>query len=375
MKYYLNIIFFTVLFVACTKEKKEEKTVENVVSADIVTLSEPQSKIANIQTADLQKGNISTKLIVHGTIDVPPQNLISISAPMGSYLKNTKLLPGMHVSKGEVIATLEDQQFIELQQSFLLTKSKLHFAELEYNRQKALNASQASSNKITEQADAELRTNRIILSGLTEKLKFLHINPANLSEGNISKTINLYSPINGFVSKINVNIGKYVNPSDILFELVNPTDIHLNIKIYEKDLAAISIGKKVIANTNSNPNQKYLCEIILISKQIEADGSVDVHCHFETYDKTLLPGMYMNAEIETKILNVNTLPENSVVNFEGKSFVFIDLGQNKYKIQEVQIGQETNGNIEIKNIVELKDKKIVTEGAYTLLMAMKNVEE
>jgi cobalt-zinc-cadmium efflux system membrane fusion protein len=88
---------------------------------------------------------------------------------------------------------------------------------------------------------------------LEEKLRLIHINPNSLHENNISKSIRIYSPIDGFVSKVNVNIGKYVTPSDVLFELVNPADIHLNLKIFEKDLNKIFIGQNVVSYTNNNP--------------------------------------------------------------------------------------------------------------------------
>jgi membrane fusion protein, heavy metal efflux system len=370
------ILISTIGFLsACNTKKEEPKEVVVTTIENEVVLTDAQVKNANIATTTLQNNEVATLLKVNGKIDVPPQNLVSISVPLGGYLKNTKLLPGMLINKGEVLATIEDQQYIQLQQDYLTTKSKLHFAQLEYNRQKELNQSQASSNKITQQAEAELRANQILLASLTEKLQLVNINPSNVSTSNITKSISIFSPINGFVTKVNVNIGKYINPSEVMFELVNPTDIHLNIKVYEKDISSLAIGKKAVAYSNANPNLKYDCEIILINKDISMEGTADVHCHFETYDKTLLPGMYMNADIAVSRNNANTLPDDAIVSFEGKDFVFIDLGKNKFSMQEVQIGTVQSGFTEIKNIEAIKDKAIVTTGAYALLMKMKNTEE
>jgi membrane fusion protein, heavy metal efflux system len=370
------ILISTIVFLSACNTKKEEPK-EAVVATNIneVVLTAAQVKNANIATTTLQNNEVATMLKVNGKIDVPPQNLVSISVPLGGYLRNTKLLPGMHISKGEVIATIEDQQYIQLQQDYLATKSKLYFAQLEYNRQKELNQSQASSDKITQQAEAELRACQILLASLKEKLQLVNINPSNVSISNITKSISIFSPINGFVTKVNVNIGKYINPSEVMFELVNPTDIHLNIKVYEKDISNLAIGKKVVAYSNSNPNQRYDCEIILITKDISADGTADVHCHFDIYDRNLLPGMYMNADIAVNKISTNTLPEEAVVSYEGTDYVFIDLGKNKFKLQEVQIGSTQNSFTEIKDMDAMKDKPIVTKGAYALLMKMKNTEE
>ena len=234
MKNIVIISSLMLLLLGCNS-KKEEQTTEATTNVNLVSISDAQLKNATIETGKLEQKTISSTLKVTGKIDVPPQNMVSVSMPLGGYLKTTKLLPGLHISKGEVIATMEDQQYVQLQQDYLTTKSKLYFAEKEYQRQKELNQSQASSDKVYQQADSEYKTLQITLSALAEKLRLINVNPNSLSEKNISKSVNIYSPINGFVSKVNVNIGKYVNPADVLFELINPTDIHLNLKIFEKE--------------------------------------------------------------------------------------------------------------------------------------------
>jgi cobalt-zinc-cadmium efflux system membrane fusion protein len=370
---YIVLPLLGLLLLGCQSKKEDTATETKSVNESIVSLTEAQLKNANLLVGTLEKKSLSSILKVNGKIDVPPQNMVFISMPLGGYLKTTQLLPGMHINKGEVIATMEDQQYVQLQQDYLTTKSRLYFAEKEYNRQKELNQSQASSDKVYQQADADYKTLRITLSALGEKLKLINVNPATLSEKNISKSVNIYAPITGFVSKVNVNIGKYVNPADVLFELINPSDIHLNLKIFEKDITKLSIGQKVIAYTNNQPENKHDCEIILISKDLSVDEhAADVHCHFENYDKLLLPGMYMNADIEVKSNNAVALPEDAVVTYEGKEYVFVQLDQMHYQLLEVTTGTSENGYIEIQNGDDLKTKKVVTKGAYTLLMKLKN---
>lgn len=372
-----SFIIYLLLFsvIACKNNKEEANTSKETLATNEVVLTAIQQQNAKLEIGTLQQKDIATTLKVNGRIDVPPQNLVSVSAPLGGYLKDTKLLPGMHISKGEVIATLEDQQFIQLQQDYLTTKSKLYFAEKEYERQKEMNASLASSTKNVTLADAEVRMNKILLSGLSEKLKLIHLNPAKVSENNISKNVNIYSPINGYVSKVNVNIGKYVAPTDVLFELINPLDIHLNLHVFEKDVAQLFIGQKLVAFTNTNPNKKFTCEIILISKNISQDGTTEVHCHFENYDKNLLPGMYMNAELDIKSSAGFALPETAIVNYEGKQYAYEVIDNLKYAMVEIIAGARSDGFVEVKNYQQLQNKKLVLNGAYTLLMKMKNVEE
>ena len=351
------------------------KTTTPTVPEGVIQLSDAQYQNTTISTTQIQQKNIADNLLVNGKIDVPPQNLVSISVPMGGYVKSTQLLPGQHIKKGQVLAVVEDQQYIQLQQDYLMTQSKLHFANLEYRRQKDLNDNQAGSSKAVQQAENQVREQNVILVGLKQKLRLININPDQISENNITQSITINSPISGFVSKVNVNIGKYVAPSEILFELVNPSDIHLNLKVFEKDLGNIALGKKVLAYPNASPDKKYHCEIILISKDIAPDGTTEVHCHFENYDKTLIPGMYMNALITTTNRNIDVLPETAVVSFEGKYYVFIETGKQQYRLQTVDIGKTADGWIEIKQVQTLLGQKVVDKGAYALLMKAKNTEE
>lgn len=377
MKNLIILIIGTIVFASCGGEKIQEQGTTQPAIETNVSLTEAQIKSANIELGKIEEREISTTLKLNGKIDVPPQNMISVSMPLGGFLKSTKLLPGMHIKKGEVIATMEDQQYIQLQQEYLMEKSKLVFSENEYRRQKELNVSKASSDKVFQQSEMEFKNQRITLSALSEKLRLIHINPETLSEASLSRSINIYSSIDGFVSKVNVNIGKYVNPSDIIFELINPSDIHLNLKVFEKDLDKLSIGQKLIAFNNNQSDKKYPCEIILVSQDLSEDRSADVHCHFEAYDKTLLPGMYMNAEVEIMMKNVASINEDAIVSHDGKDYIFLSKSKIEFALVEIKKGNSENNFTEVNALDgrDLKNSKIVVKGAYSLLMQMKNKSE
>lgn len=362
-------------FIQCKNKTGEQ--VQQAVPNDgnTVLLTDAQFKNAPVETVQLSEKSIATVLKVNGKIDVSPQSLVSVSVPLGGYLKMTRLVPGMHVTKGQVIAIMEDPQYVQLQHEYLQAKSKLHFAELDYRRQGELNQTQASSDKVMQQAQAEMLSQRLTVNALAKQLRLINIDPDKLSENTIAEDVRVHSQIDGFVSKVNVNTGKYVNPSDVLFELINPFDIHLNLKVYEKDINRLRIGQKVVAYSNSEPGKKHQGEIILISKNISSDGISDVHAHFENYDKSLLPGTYMNAEIETNTTLSYALPEESIVSFEGKEYVFAQTGNQRFRMVPVTTGEKETGFIQIINYSDLTGKRIAAKNAYTLLMKLKNTSD
>ncbi len=350
---------------ACQSKSETKETVaESPENSTILTKA--QLANAKIELGQVEEKSIKSILKVNGKIDVPPQNLVSVSVPLGGYLFATDLLEGMFIKKGQIIAKIEGQQYIQLQQELLSAKAQFEFTEKEFFRQKDLNTSKTSSDKVFEQAKSAYVLQQISIKALEEKLNMIGINPATLTIDKISKSINIYSPISGFVSKVNVNIGKYVDPVDVLFQLVNTSDIHLAMTIFEKDINQIAIGQRLVAYTNTNPEKKYPCEVILIGKDFSEHKSVEVHCHFLNYDKNLLPGMYMNAEIELKNRKLMALPTEAIVSFENKNYVFIAQANDKFEMQEVAIGQAENDFTEVSAKVNLLNQKIVTKGAYTL---------
>lgn len=377
MKHIILLSATIILLSACGGKKITEETAVVTSNENIATLTDAQIKNAAITIGKMEEKEISSILKVNGKIDVPPQNMVSISVPLGGYLKTTRLLPGMHVNKGEVIAIMEDQQYIQLQQDYLSAKARIGYLENEYQRQRDLNQSQASSDKVFQLAEADYRSQKVLITALAEKLQLAGINITKIGENNIGRSVNIYSPINGFVSKVNVNIGKYVSPTEVLFELVDPSDIHLALKVFEKDLDKLFIGQKLVAFTNNQTGKRYPCEILLIGKDLSMERNADVHCHLETYDKTLIPGTYMNAEIEVKNNKAFVLPADAIVSFENKHYVYKVKGNRQYEMTEVTIGESENGFTEIilPETNELAKANFVIKGAYSLLMMMKNKAE
>ncbi|MGV3704783.1 MAG: efflux RND transporter periplasmic adaptor subunit [Arcticibacter sp.] len=372
-----NIVgLFTLLLLWSCGNKKN--TTENKVmqtSENVLTLSDEQLKAFTLTTVELEERNVTNTLKLSGMVDVAPQNLVSVSSALGGYVKSTRLLPGMYFRKGEVIALLEDKQFIELQQDYLTAKVQLQNLEAEYNRQKQLNESQASSDKAHLQAKANYETLLISKKALEEKLRLIHINPASISVSNIKPTVAIYAPFSGFVSKVLVNSGKYVSPTDALFELVDPHDLHLKLKVFEKDWDKLKVGQTLRAYTNSYPEKKYPAEMMLISKNITPDRAVEAYARFKGADESLIPGLYMNAEIRIPESKAPALPEESIVSFEGDNYVFEVLDKRTFRMKAVETGNTGDGWVEILSGAEPGRKKIVSKGAYTLLMALKNTAE
>lgn len=355
----------------------DDKEVETHQSDEVV-LSVTQFKNAAIALGVPSIKSINQKIKANGKLDVPPQNLVSVSAPYGGFLKQTKLLQGMHVHKGDVIAQMEHPDYINLQQDYLESISQLVYLKSDFERQEALAKTAINSQQVFQKAKSDYEIMKARVAGIKAKLELTNINIKLLESGQIQKTVALTSPINGYVTKVNVNIGAFVMANTVLFEIVDTEHLHAEISVFEKDIHHIKIGQKV-AFTLANETQERFAKVHLIGREISDDRTVRVHCHLNQEDKDLLPGMYLTAYIDVKASTNNTLPSNAFVDFEGKSYVFLLSKKlnDSYTFTRIEVEKlgEENGYTAFTSTQDLSNKEIVTEGAYKLLSAMQGGEE
>lgn len=369
------LIIFSFMLSACGARQEDSPP---ITETEIFTiqLDAAQLQRAQLESGPVEKLPLSGKLSVTGTVDVHPENMVDVSFPPGGYLKSTNLLPGMQVRKGQELATMEDPGLIRLQQDYLTASIRDKQLAAEFRRQQELNASKTSSDKVLQEAEAAYRTNKVAVKSYREQLFLAGIDAEALNEDNLSRSVALRSPINGYVARVHARNGSYVNPADVLFELVNPADIHLTVNVFEKDIAQVAAGLKVIAWTNARPDVKYESKVEYIGRDLGQERHVEVHCDFKSHDNSLLPGMFMNAEIITAAREANTVPAEAVVTHGGRNFVFTDDGDGKFTMQEVKTGLKQDNRIEIIPVsVEILSRPIVTRNAYTLLMQLMNREE
>ncbi|BFM45419.1 efflux RND transporter periplasmic adaptor subunit [Flavobacterium sp. CFS9] len=372
MKIYSSIIFLFLCLVSCQSDKKEQQSTKVLTPGNSIQLSDAQIKNAKLVAGYPEERTVKGILQLQGTVTVPPKSVVTVSIPLGGYIKKTDLMAGMHVRKGQVLAVVEDMQYIQLQQDYLTAKEKFQLAQSEFNRQKELNAKKASSDKLFEQTATEMQTQHIYMSSLAQKLRLLGINVKTLSASTISKTVAIHSPINGLVAKINVNVGKYISPTDMLFELIEMSDIVLTMNVFEKDIQLLSVGQTVTAFTNANPSKKYKARIAYINQSLNDDRAAEVICKVNQYESSLIPGLFINAEAEFNNEKAITVPEDAVVRWQGKFFVFSVSTNGIYKMVPVETGSSADGYRQIKSSIIDESSKIVIKNAYTLLMSFMN---
>jgi cobalt-zinc-cadmium efflux system membrane fusion protein len=366
-----------------TKNPAGTKEVE-VLPADIVEMRADQIKLANIETGSIQIQPIRGRLKVSGVVSVAPQNHATICMPLGGFVKTTSLMPGNAVRKGQTLAILENQEFIDMQQNYLETKNKFELAEADFKRHSELYKNDVYSAQNLQQVTSDYRNLKAHLKAMDQKLALIGINASDLNEDKISRSVAVISPISGFVKTVNVNIGKFVAPSDVMFEIVNSDKLFLELTLFEKDADKVHSGQNILFFIN-NEAEKHEAVICQTGKSISTDKTYKVYATVPGFCKNVLPGMYVNALIETSGNKVTVLPSDAVVSFDDKDYIFVfekskeEAGKpfTEYRMVEIHKGLTDSGFTEVilPDNFDIHTSRVVIKGAYNLLSAKKNAGE
>ena len=351
-------------------------------------LSAEQMKAVGIALGAVEQKNLRSVVRASGQLEVPPQNKAELTTLVGGVVRQINVLEGATVSKGQILATLENPDFLKLQQEYVSLKNGFAYTEQEYQRQKDLAQGNAGTGKVFQQAEANFRVEKAKIAAFEKQLEQLGIRPNEAMAGNFATQIALRAPIGGTVSHITAKIGTFAEPVRPLLEIVDNSQIHCELLVYEKDLHKVKVGQKVNFVLTNQGNRQITGTIYGVNSSFENEAkAVLVHAKIAgAYGSGLIPGMYVSGLIDVGNQSVAALPLDAVVQAEGNNFIFIvdetethghertadEKGHHResthFRKVEVATGVSELGYVEIMPVGELPaGAKVVVKGAFYLL--------
>lgn len=374
------IISAVLAFASCSnkdgtkgREQTEKKEGKEAPDDNTILLSSEQMKAVDIELGDIAQKNLTSVIKASGQLAVPPQNKADVNVLYGGIVQQINVLEGQAVRRGHVLATLENTDFIKLQQDYLAAKRGFSYIAQEYQRQKELQAAEAGTGKIYQQAEANYNAEKSRLLGMEKQLQQVGISPASVANGNISRQIIITAPISGTVGKININTGSYAEPAKPLMEIVDNSKIHADLTVYEKDLFKVHDRQQVRFILTNQNNQEINGEIYGVNKSFEGETKgIIVHAVIKGNKYGLIPGMYVTALIDVGQQLSDAVPVDAIVRAEGKDYIFVQTGKEGNEISfrkvEVTTGVTELGYTQITALEEIpKQTKIIINGAFYVL--------
>jgi len=370
LKYNIYFIAIIALLASCNKSKQAVNIDETQNLPETITITEAQFLDAKMELGAVTEQTFNEGIKTNGFIDVPPENRASVSTIMGGYIKSAPLLIGDEVKKGQLLLTIENPDFIEIQQNYLESFQQLNFLKTEYDRQKTLFDEKITSQKNYLKAESDYKTTIAKYNGLGQKLQLMNINLSKVKEGKFTSVMAIYSPISGSIANVDTSIGKFMNASEVLIDVINDEHKHLELVIFEKDVLKVKEGQKIKFKLPESSSKLYDGEVHLIGKSIdEVNRTVKVHGHIYNEHESFLVGMFVEAEIFTNTIQKMALPVNAVLESDENYFILVLKEQlnNEYLFEKVQvtIGSKNEEWVEIINTEgTLKNRQILINGAF-----------
>lgn len=374
LKYIIPVLAIQILTSCGSDNESKNQAVEQKENSNLIVLSSKQFELGEMKTGGFTKQAFHSLVKANGILDVPPENKSTVSAYFGGYVKNISLLQGQKIIKGQTLFTLESPDYIQVQQDFLEAKSQLNYLKSDYERQKDLAASNVSSQKTFLKAESDYKVTLARYESLKKKLQLMNINTNSITDQNLTSTIAVKAPISGYITSVLASKGMFLNPSDIALTIMNTDHMHIELNIFEQDLANVALGQE-LTFTVQNGDTPYKASVYLINKAIDPNNrTIKVHCHFkqEKDARSLTPGMFVEAELYTSSDSTLALPMNAVVTIDKKSFVLLkkSVSSDSFTFEkvEVKIGQTDHGFVSILNAnLFQENSEFLTNGAFNLI--------
>ena len=392
----ISSIVLTIMLIGCNGKSNSEipnsetnETSENSKSAEegeneegeegVVEITNEQAETIGLELKQIEEKSLGNSVKVTGILELYPQYKANISPFVGGNVSSIKVIEGDKVRKGQVLAYLQHPDIISMQQEFQEKNDELVFLQQDFERKQTLFDKGVSSAKEFQMAQSKFRSTTSSVNALRSKLELLGLNISKIKSGEIYASVPITSPIGGFVDEVMVSLGDYVAPQTKMFTVSDNSEIHVDFKVYEKDIRKVKEGQEIYFTVAAKPDQLLKAKIHAIGKTFESDAkALHVHADVHNDDKELLPGMYVEGRIVQDAKMAFAVPEDAIVKEGEQSYIFIldeddkkEENKMKFKMIPVNVGITDLGYVEINLPAEIAQKvKVVTKGAYTLSSEM-----
>jgi cobalt-zinc-cadmium efflux system membrane fusion protein len=367
-------------------EKSESAKEENheEEAATIATLTQEQLKSVGIILGTIENKNLTASIKVNGALRVPNNNKANATSLYGGVVKTLKVQLGDYVRKGQIIATIENPQFIQLQEEYLTIGSKITLANQELKRQQELQEGNAGALKNLQSATAEMNALRARKASLQKQIQLMGINPAGINSASLKSALTVTSPVNGTVSSEFAKIGSYVDVSSPVVEIVDNSLIHLDLQVFEKDLPMVKVGQVVNFTLTNNPTTSYTAKVFNIGSSFENESkTVAVHCTVTGNKTGLIDGMNITAMISIGNALTTAVPNDAIAEADGKYYIFAQTDKKAEAEHEHEAGSDEKHNeAEEKKIAanslnfeKIEVSKGVSELGYTAITPVKEIPQ
>ncbi|MBP5500678.1 MAG: efflux RND transporter periplasmic adaptor subunit [Bacteroidales bacterium] len=348
-KILFSMIALSLLTVSCRNEVKQTEEEHESHEENVVELTDQQLNTIGIKLGRVEQRQLSGTINATGTLRLSPQDRAEVTSLVAGITKRILVKEGQNVRQGESVALVENTEIVALQKDYLVASRQLSLAQQALQRQQDIHAQGAGVDKNLQQAKAELDIASVTEKGLRLQLQQLGISSSQVAQGHFSNTAPVRSPITGVVGEILVSTGSYLDSETVLMKVYDNKALHADLHVFESDIAGVHIGQKVSLQLPDHSSTLLTGVVSFVTAALDNESkSASVHVKLDrTEGAKLLPNMFVSAVIHCNEQTCDAVPDEAIVMRANRKFVFVSLGSNRFRKQEVVTGFSQQGYTQI----------------------------
>lgn len=360
---------------------------EEEVDFDNIPLTQQQVNAVKLKMGMPESKEMDATVAAKGALVLRAQAMGEVTSLMGGVVKSICVKEGQPVSKGQVVATVENTEVVSLQREYFSASRECELAKADLERQQLLSKTGAGVKRTLQQAEKDYQVAMANKVGIGRQLEQMGISTAAVAKGKFTTSFPLRSPIAGVVSQIKASLGSYADMQQPLMSIRNNRAVECDLNVYERDLPKVKAGDRVVVSLTNQPGCKLSGTVSGMNQYFnEGTKSVAVHVRLDEASirscahtgHKLFDGMYVSGQIATGSQRCLALPSQAIITTDGKQYVFAlndapRKGKYSFSRHEVTTGVTDGAYTEVKLCDHLasdskgaQHKKIVTGNAFYL---------
>ena len=333
-------------------------------------LKTDEIKRHNIKIEKAQSIDMSINTLVNGEIVLNSDSLSHVVSQLSGIVLSVNKKLGDFVQKGETIAVINSRELADAKRDYIESVHHLELVKDAFTREEKLWKKKISSEEeyfIKKHAHEEgqisnyVAKQNLLTLGLSKKqVESLELNPTQ-----DLATYEIKAPFTGKVIEKHISVGEFIKPESNIFVISDLSTVWASLTINQKDLTSIYTGQTI--NINSEALKKNITgKVIYISPLVsEKNKTVKANVLIDNSSGFWRPGTFITAELKKDSVRIPVaVKKEAIQKFRDWDVVFLNDG-NKFEIQPIEIGQESDDWVEIKSGLEA-NQKYVSENSFVI---------
>ena len=351
---------------ACNAKKEEKVEVPVKIDPNVVLLTKQLSQQVKLYT--VSKTEMRDYFRVPATIQVDEQRVARIGASVTGRIKDIEAKLGQNVVQGQVLATLNSTELAQSQLMYIKSTLQIVLQTKAVERARLLQEADVIGAAELQRREAELSSAQAELNAAKDQLIVLGMSESAIDKLGYTGQIRSYSNVNariaGTVISRKVNLGQVVQPAEELFIIADLSRLWVVAEVPEQQIDLIDTGEEVLVEIPALNNKKYKAKLIYEGDIVNPQTrTVTIRSDIANINKEIKPDMLASMLIQSNPMLKLAVPLESIVRENNQTYVFVQMAPDKFRLREVQLGEESNGLVIIASGIE-EGELVVAEGAF-----------